>query len=285
MSQARERAMALLSAAGLSVDMMVVMLLTLVLRNLINSDSLGLGIGQAPVWLVLALIPLIALLYFVLVETIFGGYSIGRLATGLSLVNQQKPAPARAGQRLKRLASAASTAGLRSAKLTVLPSYSKQEDCCLNSDWIGDLPESVLRSSLDGRAAASGSASASKPKPRGRPTARRGGGLITVSGGPCRGLALDVDSVLGAGVDGMIIVGRDPARAHLVLDRDPKVSRVHCRIARRGAQYTIADGLDARSPSSHGTLVSGKRINSDQAVLLSSKAVISVGESTLVLMT
>lgn len=262
MNAAREKTLALLSVAALCVDALVVTIFVVGFQSALDNHAFG-ALGQSlPEWSVYVAIPVFAVLHYLAVELAFGGRSTGRLCTGLSLVDGMTGGSPAWSARIVRAGAVLSTLGLRSLSLSRLPAYSKSERASLKSDWAGVVTHT-------------------SGKLKQRPQSKGLSAVLSVDFGPMQGLTVDVTAVTGEAGKHVFTCGRDPAKSHLCLIKDVKVSRVQFRIAKRGARYLIIDGAGPQHPSSSGTKLNGVAVTNTKPALLRHGSVIIVGGSRI----
>ncbi|MGB7433486.1 MAG: FHA domain-containing protein [Ahrensia sp.] len=266
MSDERERALALLSLAAIGVDLMTVLMLTVGTMALVKTmPFVNVYAFVFEGWMTAALFVIFTVIHFIFVELVFGGHSLGRLSTGLRLVDSDGAHTAPLGARFKRFVAVGACLGLRSLKLSCLPTYDKYERCRVKSDWAGaaDAVESRKRT--------------------GTPAKGPAGTVLKIISGPDAGQSASLAALVGTTKKQIFIIGRDPAYANLVLAKDLRVSRVHARIAWVGGRFLLIDGAAANKPSTHGTMVNSRKASAQKPTVLTKGSTISIGDSKIVL--
>lgn len=273
------KSVALLSIAALAVDLLVIGIITQIVYIVISQDVFGLTGQNRQQWLILVIIPAVITAHFALVEIVFSGRSVGRLCTGLSVEGPAPGMPIPMPVRMARFMNGLKTLGTGSLSLERPASHNMWPESRLVSDWLGSLqpvPRGGSRP-LTGPAMPNGNAMpGSTPRPAADPNMRPG---LTVTAGPHSGLHLPLPLIKRADQK-LFVIGRDPARCHLVLKDDTSVSRIHARIAVRNGHHLIVDG-DGRRESTAGTLVNGRKIEMAKPTLLRSGDTIQIGNTTI----
>lgn len=265
MNRNNERTLTLLNLAAISVDMMLVLFVTRGLWSLLDAGFFGAFFGQLPPWGEPALFFAMLAAHYVFVELVTAGYSIGRLATGLHLIDGRTKQVAPLRSRANHLVNAMATGGLRSISTLRLAPYNKAPSCKLASDWAGSVDNDKLELPLR-----------SAPPSPGMPPVG-----LSVEAGPHAGKGYDLDALLGRKRDGVFIIGRDPKRTLIVLPNDNGVSRIHCRMARKGSALFILDGAAQNKGSTGGTMVNGKAVSTVKPVRLQSGDKIKIGATII----
>lgn len=213
----------LLLAAG-ALDMLVVLLLTKMALPT-AADHLHLDPPQLlPVLTGIACL----IAYWLVTETVGGGWSIGRACL---MIEPRRPNGARPGllRRLMRLALKLPTFGLAGLRLDRLSGY----DRAAGYVWISTFGTGTVLRSTDGR--------------------------ITVVSGQSTGRSVrfqDFSEEQGVRV---LRIGRDPGRQGLVL-KDSGISARHATLVLRGGTLMIHDGQPNERPSTNGVFIAGQRI-------------------------
>lgn len=265
MNRNNERTLALLNLAAISVDMMLVLFITRGLWSLLDTGFFGAVFEQLPPWGEPALFIAILAAHYIFVELFTAGYSIGRLATGLHLIDGRTKQLAPLSSRANHLVNAMATGGLRSISTLRLAPYNKAPNCKLASDWAGSVENNMVELPPN--------------------TADRSQGMpplgLSIQAGPHAGKTYALDALLGRRRDGVFIIGRDPKRALIVLAKDNGVSRIHCRMARKGTALLILDGAGQDKGSTSGTMVNGKAVSHVKPVRLQIGDKIKIGATII----
>lgn len=271
MISAREKTLARLSLAALGVDIMVITFCIVALQKIIYGFY-----PFAPDLLILAIIPLVFILHFIIVEFIAGGNSIGRMSTGLLVRDELSGKAIRLGTAAKRSTKVFLCAGVPSINANKLPKYNKMQERCLYSDWVGSIPDEGVASGSPNASASISNQQIHHRQKRQLPIAT---GLKVITG-PEKGKTAYFEKGKSFQKSGMYIVGRASA-ADLVLAKDTSVSSVHFRIFRKNNKVLIIDGKNSSQASKIGTFVNKALISNTKPSQLNSGDLISVGKTFL----
>lgn len=270
MQNIREKTLARLSIAALAVDIMVVTLIVIGTQSAIKQY-----LNPAPQWLILAVIPVMLALHFLIVDILAGGLSIGRLSTGLMLRDQKTGGKPSFASSIKRCISVLFSLGLPSLNPQSLPKYNKRQDRCMCSDWVGSAEHSHVSSpaSAVNHDSQGGQGLSSK-----QDTKQLG---LQVVSGPNNGILKRFMQGKSFAKNSMFIVGRDTKLSDIVLADDKSVSSVQFRVALRNGRLLIIDGKSSTEASRYGTLVNGKKISNTKPSVLRLGDFIKIGQTTL----
>lgn len=225
-----------------------------------------------------AVIPLALILHLFVVEVLLSGNSAGRFFCGLS-VAQVPPAKSSIVWRAKRFLSILTRFGLGSLNPNRLPGYNRAEDLVFKSDIAGaavsapKTPSAPVRTPVPSRRQDDRSVHA--------PTASPHKFRLDILKGPHKGQTVALAEGRNFAKQGIFRIGRDPAWADLVLDKDPRISSRHCILSFRNGQLTITDGNGEGRASTNGISVAGKPIDSGMTLRINIGAVISIGNSEI----
>lgn len=272
MSDASERAIARLSIAALAVDALVVTLLVAITYRVIEQYT-----SSVPQWIYVVIIPGVLLAHFLVVELLARGMSIGRLCSGIRVVEEGTGAAPGMATRMKRCLLVLATGGLRSLNINALPAYSKNPSGCLCSDWAGRVAP-ITRSTNQKRAALPEMGPRNDATPVTGVT--RGEAVLQVIGGPHAGQTATLEQSQRFKTKGIYVVGRKPG-VDLVLSKDANVSGLHCHIRSQGKVYYIVDGAGENKPSTNGTRLNNKAVSPTTPTILKNGDTIGVGGTTM----
>lgn len=276
MSNANERAIARLSIVAFAIDALVITLLVVAAHQIIQRF-----IFPPRDWMFIAAVPVALLLHFLAVELLARGMSVGRLCSGLKVVDKETGAAPRMFRRAKRCASVLTTLGVRSLNPNTLPNYNKHPANCMCSDWAGS---AVTVSRPVSRKPApevyDGASSLAQPAAR-RADIAGGAAHLMVATGPHAGQVMALSQGKHFKSKGLFVIGRHPTSTDLVLSGDAKVSGIHCRIGAQNDKFVIIDGKSKAAPSRNGTRVNNKSVGSAGSTALKPGDVIGVGDTTL----
>lgn len=267
-----ERALAKLSLAAMMLDLLFCVMIWKFVRESVPWVKTSPALGG------LIAFVLVVVVYVFFVEVLFAGRSIGRFSLGLSV---SPPGTAEAlplAIRLKRFFSICSGFGLKSLNPNRLPDHNCADGIAFRSDLAGRAP---VRSKPE-----SGRATLSAPRAPSTAGTRSGEGQggfdIEVVSGPHRGMHMALKDGHSFQRSGMFTIGRAAVWADLVLDQDPKVSSMHCRLAVKDGRLYIADGAAVQRPSTNGTLIGGSSLSADNFVPLRAGATVTIGGSAFI---
>lgn len=272
MSDASERAIARLSIAALAVDALVVTLLVAIAYQVIDRNT-----TSVPQWIYVLIIPIVLLAHFLVVELLARGMSIGRLCSGIKVVEEGTGAVPGMAARMKRCLLVLATGGLRSLNINALPAYNKHPSGCLCSDWAGRVAP-ITRSTNQKREALPEVGPSDDTTPVTGVT--RGEAVLQISGGPHAGQTATLRQSQRFKTKGLYVIGRKPG-VDLVLSKDANVSGVHCHIRTQGKLYYIVDGAGQDKPSTNGTRLNNKAVSSSSPAILKNGDTIGVGGTTM----
>lgn len=273
MREANERAIARLSIAAFAVDVLVVTLLVVIIHKLIERH-----IPNVPQWIYMVAIPVVLLVHFLVVEIFARGVSVGRLCSGIRIVEERTGAAPGVAARFKRfLMVLANGGGLPSLNINALPAYNKHASGCLHSDWAGRVA-AVTRATNQKRE------SLPEVETRGEVTpvsgVTRGEAVLQINSGPHVGQTATLRQSQRFKTKGVYVIGRKPG-VDLVLGKDANISGVHCQIRRQGDLYYLIDGAGKDKPSTNGTRINDKAVSAKSPVVLKNGDIIGVGSTNM----
>ena len=273
MKEANERAIARLSIAAFAVDVLVVTLLVAIVHRLIDQNM-----TYPPQWIYILAIPAVLLAHFLIVEILARGMSLGRLCSGVRIVEEQTGAAPGMAVRFKRcMMVLAKGAGFPSLNINALPAYNKHPSGCLHSDWAGKVP-AVTRATNQKRDIMPDTATLSDVTPVTGVT--RGEAVLQINSGPHAGQTATLRQSQRFKTKGIYVIGRKPG-VDLVLGKDANVSGVHCQIRMRGDLYYLIDGAGKDKPSTNGTRLNKKGLSTNSPVALKNGDIIGVGSTNM----
>lgn len=273
MRGANERAIARLSIAAFAVDVLVVTLLVAIVHQLIERNM-----PSVPQWIYILAIPVVFLVHFLSVEILARGVSVGRLCSGIRIVEERTGAAPGMAARFKRcMMVLAKGAGLPSLNINALPTYSKHPSGCLHSDWAGRVA-AVTRATSQQREVLPETGTGAEVTPVTGVT--RGEAVLQITSGPHAGQTATLRQSQRFKTKGLYVIGRKPG-VDLVLAKDANVSGVHCHIRMQGDLYYLIDGAGRDKPSTNGTRLNDKAVSARSPAVLKNGDIIGVGSSDM----
>lgn len=210
------------------------LILLLLLLRLIGPDATAEIQRMLPplpayaLWMICGFILL--LLFWFVTELILGGASLGRLAVGLSLRNQQGD-PLTAGRRTSRCMRKVSMLGLGGLRLNTAASY----DVATEARWFSEMAPRSYRPAKTWR--------------------------LAVASGPLQGRSVTFGELQGFRSKHAIKIGRDPRWSDLVFPQsETRVSSKHCVLQLRADGLYLIDWGTGGKGSSNGTRLHSKML-------------------------
>lgn len=273
MRDANERAIARLSVAAFAVDALVVTLLVVVTHHLIERN-----IYSVPQWVYIAAIPVVLLGHFLVVEILARGVSVGRLCSGIRIVEERTGAAPGMAARIKRcMMVLVRGGGLPSLNINALPAYNKHPSGCLHSDWAGRVAP-VTRATNQKRETVPELDTRAEITPVTGVT--RGEAVLQINSGPHAGQTATLRQSQRFKTKGLYVIGRKPG-VDLVLGKDANISGVHCQIRLQGDLYYLADGAGKDKPSTNGTRLNDRAVSAKSPVVLKNGDIIGAGSTNM----
>ncbi|WP_417418550.1 FHA domain-containing protein [Hoeflea sp.] len=273
MKEANERAVARLSIAAFAVDALVVTLLVAIVHQLVERNM-----PYAPQWIYILVIPVVLLVHFLIVEMLARGVSVGRLCSGIRIVEERTGAAPGVAARFKRCMMVLTRGGgLPSLNINALPAYNKHPSGCLHSDWAGRVA-AVTRATSQKRESVPEIETRAEVTPVTGVT--RGEAVLQINSGPHAGQTATLRQSQRFKTKGLYVIGRKPG-VDLVLGKDANISGVHCQIRLHGGLYYLADGAGKDKPSTNGTRLNDKAVSAKTPVVLKNGDIIGAGSTNM----
>ncbi|WP_456385745.1 FHA domain-containing protein [Profundibacter sp.] len=184
----------------------------------------------------------IFILYWLLVETVLGGRSIGRTLLGLHMCDAGGK-PLGSARRMKRGLRKLTSLGLPGLQVSGLARYDKNSGCVWHSRMV--------------------------PRPAG--PIETWTLIIRTPAGKSR--AVQMGQISGFRKTKSVKIGRDPNWADLVLPADSRASAKHCVLSVQNGSLKLAD-----YNSSNGTVLGGKKLKPKTWVRLHGNEVIGIAD-------